>query len=193
MRPVNITNTFIVIVFIIMVGAAVISPEVKAKVIDYGKLLNSEWLDSKKIGILDEVKKHDATIIQFWASWCAGCGENMVGLAKIKAHFDSLGIKIGFFPVTIDDKKEDAINYFKLRSDAEFLAAFPFAVWDKDMELASSVEIPSVPYFLVVDSLGNIKKSFAGHLSDSARIETIKVISECFQSGSALKIIKEDK
>lgn len=193
MQRVNVTNEFIVTVFFILLISFLFSPESKATSIEYSKLEKAEWLDGKPVEIVSEVRKRRVTILQFWASWCAGCGENMVTLSQIQDNFKRLQTDVGFFPITIDDEKADAANYFRLAGDKEFLKAYPNTIWDKDMKFTESVKVESVPYLIVVDHNGNIKKSFAGHISGAVKDDIIKVIDEAYRGGSALKIVKEDK
>ncbi|MCX6125587.1 MAG: hypothetical protein NTV34_12710, partial [Proteobacteria bacterium] len=78
-------------------------------------------VSGKGIGTLGQtVEKFDVTIIQFWASWCVGCGEMMVELAK-RSKLDT---SIGYASVSIDEDIATAQRYFKAKSD-EIKAVIP--------------------------------------------------------------------
>ena len=100
-------------------------------------------VSGKGVGTLGQtVEKFDVTIIQFWASWCVGCGEMMAELAKRSKQDTS----IGYASVSIDEDIATAQRYFKAKSD-EIKAAIPNALLDEAGEkIATPLKITTLPY-----------------------------------------------
>lgn len=141
--------------------------------LDFSKLSSASWLDPKKVDVAETVSSKPLSIIQFWASWCKGCGENMEVLSGVARQKPELG----FFSVSIDDTAAESLRYFKLRPDSEFISVLPTAIWDKEMIFTQSAKVSSVPYFLIANSKGEVLKGFHGHVSPSVKAEVLKLIS----------------
>lgn len=107
----------------------------------------------------DTLGKYDVTVIQFWASWCVGCGEMMSELAK-RTKVDS---SVGYASVSIDEDLATAQRYFKSKP-ADVKAAIPNALLDEEgNKIASPLKITTLPYVLVATKDGRVRESVAGH------------------------------
>lgn len=135
--------------------------------LDLGKLDSAKWLDGKKIPVVESVKAKKVSVIQFWASWCKGCGGNMEVLSRLTRGEPDLG----FYSLSIDEDIKDAVTYFKLRSTDEYIAAFPTALWDEDMRFSTLAKVGAVPYFIVVTEKGEVLKRFLGHVTPAVEKE----------------------
>ena len=111
------------------------------------------------VSIGETLKGHDLTIIQFWASWCVGCGQVMADLAKRTAVDSS----IGYASISVDEDMETARNYFNAKP-AEVRQALPNAWLDAGgAKVGSQLEIKSLPFIVIVTSDGHVVQSMQGH------------------------------
>ena len=107
----------------------------------------------------DVLKDHDLNIVQFWASWCVGCGEIMAQLAQ-RTKTDT---SIGYASISIDEDMPTALRYFKAKPD-EVKAALPNSLLDKGGEkVATPLGIKSLPALLITGKDGIVKEHVVGH------------------------------
>lgn len=94
-----------------------------------------------------------ATVIDFWASWCAACRETMPALdALFRQHREEGLVVIG---VSEDDDEPTA-----RRAARAFGASFPI-VYDRGQDLAASYRVGSLPLTFVIDRAGLVR--WVGH------------------------------
>ena len=65
--------------------------------------------DGKKISLKDFRGK--IVLLNFWASWCAPCREEMPAMEKLYQEFKNRNFVI--FAIAVKDRKQDAIDYVK--------------------------------------------------------------------------------
>ena len=109
--------------------------------------------DSTQLSVMGEVKQHQFTIIDFWASWCNPCRAEMPAMRQLYTDFKEKGL--GIVSISLDDKAEDwrqAISDLKMEwtqlSDLK----------GRDNAAARSFRVSTIPYMVVVDSVGTILK-----------------------------------
>lgn len=113
----------------------------------------------KKMAAKDFAKDKKVMIVQFWASWCVGCGEVMADLAA-RSKKDSA---VGFVTISLDEDMPTAVRYFKAKPDV-VKQALPNALLDKAGEqIAEPLGIKSLPALIVMNSEGNISQTMNGH------------------------------
>lgn len=61
--------------------------------------------DGSEANIMSELKKNKITVIDFWASWCSPCRDEMPAMKKMLAAYQDKGL--GIVGISIDDNKED--------------------------------------------------------------------------------------
>ena len=90
-------------------------------------------------------------MIDFWASWCMPCREEMPELVKFyRMHKDSNFVLIG---INIDNKVENMshfIDELSLRPD------FPI-ITDTDQHIPSLFDIEAMPTTILIDKKGKIR------------------------------------
>ena len=57
-------------------------------------------MDRNYVALYDEISKHDITIIDFWASWCGPCMNEMPRLVKLYADYKDSGL--GIIGISLD-------------------------------------------------------------------------------------------
>ena len=107
--------------------------------------------DGSTINIMDEVSKNKVTIIDFWASWCGPCRQEMPFMVELYKQLHDKGL--GIVGVSLDNNEADwttAIKQLQLpwpqMSDLEG--------WDN--AAAKQFDITSIPHTIVVDQKGTI-------------------------------------
>ena len=114
--------------------------------------------ENNQLSVLDEVKKHRVTVLDFWASWCGPCRQTMPLMRQLYACFKDNGL--GIIGISLDEDGEAwraAINDMQLEwpqvSDLKGWQAAP----------AQLFHVNAIPYVVLVDSSGTIiQKNISG-------------------------------
>ena len=107
----------------------------------------------KTISALEEVKKHDLTIIDFWASWCGPCMKERPHLVQIYNLYRDHGL--GIIGVSLDTDGEAWRNAIKQNG----------AIWPqiceltKENKIAKMFNVEAIPFTILVDSDGHVVAS----------------------------------
>ena len=107
--------------------------------------------DGTEISLMDEVKKHKVTVIDFWASWCGPCRQEMPFMMQMYDKLQSKGL--GIIGISLDNDKDawvkgtEALGFtWPQMSDLKG--------WDN--EIAQHFQVTSIPHTIVVDQKGTI-------------------------------------
>lgn len=93
--------------------------------------------------------KEAVTVLDFWASWCAPCKEE---LPIYQALFEKYkGSKVNFMAVSVDRYKEEAEAFLK---DEKY--DFPVAHDTAETKMAAKFEIEGIPTIVVIGPCGRI-------------------------------------
>ena len=101
-------------------------------------------------------------LINFWASWCPPCLEEMPALAAIYQKLRSKGFEI--LAISLDDKIQNAIDFVKKEK-------LPFKVFmDPEGKSAQEYLVYGLPYTVLLDREGKVLfKIFGGHEWDRGK------------------------
>ena len=106
-------------------------------------------------------------VVNFWATWCAPCREEIPGFVKLQARYGAQGLQ--FVGIAIDDPskvvpfaREFGINYPLLTGGLEAL----------ELLRQSGNRAGVLPYTVVIDRKGNLVSRERGGLKE-ARLETL--------------------
>ena len=107
--------------------------------------------DETEISLMDEVKKHKVTVIDFWASWCGPCRQEMPFMMQMYDKLQSKGL--GIIGISLDNDKDawvkgtEALGFtWPQMSDLKG--------WEN--EIAQHFQVTSIPHTIVVDQKGTI-------------------------------------
>ena len=117
--------------------------------------INLEYYDGNKFYKLDDLKKNNYTLINFWASWCAPCRVEhslLIQLSKEK-NLNLLG-------VNFKDKKKQADTFLN-----DLGNPYDFLTKDEQGKHSVNLGIYGVPESILVDKNLIILKKFVGPLS----------------------------
>ena len=93
-------------------------------------------------------------LINFWATWCGPCQEEMPGLSALaQANPSALLSVVG---VTVDTIPRDQIADFAARTHI----AFPILLPDRSWQLDQSLSV--IPTTLLIDRSGRVAKTYTG-------------------------------
>lgn len=108
-------------------------------------------------------------VLQFFASWCQGCGTVMSELDPLVKEIDG----VRFIPVSVDESMEDAKDFFK-RQGAVVRALKKRAYFDPQAELAGGLVVESLPALVVLER-GRVVMQLNGHPT-SKQYEKLKAV-----------------
>jgi cytochrome c biogenesis protein CcmG/thiol:disulfide interchange protein DsbE len=89
------------------------------------------------------------TVVDFWASWCAGCQESLPALDALYHDKREDGLRV--IGVSVDARRDDAYAMVQALH-----ASFPIVV-DEDARLQSQYRVAQVPLTFVVDRNGTVR------------------------------------
>ena len=108
-------------------------------------------IDGSFISLTDEIKKNQLTIIDFWASWCAPCMQEMPHMVQLYRQYKEKGL--GMIGVSLDKDEESwkrAVSDF----DANWTQTSELNGWD--CKLVKDLGFTAIPHTVIVDSEGTI-------------------------------------
>lgn len=107
------------------------------------------------------------TVVDFWASWCAGCQESIPVLDALYRDRREDGVMV--IGVSVDEAKDDAIA-----AAHRLHATFPI-VHDPRMRVAGNYRVANVPITFVVDHRGIVR--WVGRDPDDVKRAVLAVLS----------------
>lgn len=116
-----------------------------------------------QFSLSEQLKTHDAVVINLWATWCPPCRREFPDLEKAyQAHKDS----VAFIALSCDDADTmEAIEGLR----QELGITFPMGS-DTDTRLGDIVQATSIPTTVVVDRFGNVVFHQVGMFGDEGQI-----------------------
>lgn len=108
-------------------------------------------MDGTEMSVAKEAARHTLTIIDFWASWCGPCRQEMPRLVKLYEAYKDKGL--GIIGVSLDEDRT-AWETAVARMNMSWPQLSDLQGWDN--AAARTFEVNSIPYTIVVDSDCNI-------------------------------------
>ena len=104
-------------------------------------------------------------LLDFWASWCAPCQEELPMLDEMAVRLKSKGIEI--VGLSIDENKADAEHFLTRKSSWSLTLGH-----DPEQKVADQFKPPKMPTSYVLDRKGVVRQMNAGfERSDAKKIE----------------------
>jgi thiol-disulfide isomerase/thioredoxin len=144
-----------------------------------GKPFALEFTDAiKGTAITMASLKGKVVVIDFWATWCGPCVNEMPKMKELYAKYKSKGVE--FIGVSLDQPKEqgglDKLKAFVAKNGIEWPQYYQGNFWQS--EFSSSWHINSIPCVFLVDADGNLA-------SVKARGQLDKLIPEYLEKAKA--------
>lgn len=112
-------------------------------------------------------------LINFWASWCGPCRQEMPLLEKLYKRYKKLGFTI--MGVNVDTDSTKANNYLK-----DMSVTFPI-VYDTTNAVSKSYNVNAMPTTVIVDRNGNMRFLHQGYkpgYENNYKKEVVQLIKE---------------
>jgi len=119
---------------------------------------SAETIDGLKIDSVSRTGK--VIIVNFWASWCGPCIEEIPSLVQLAEHFKD---KIEILAVSNDEKIED-IRIF-MKSFSKLKNSNIKIIWDRDRSIANLFKVQRLPESFIVKPDGKLEKKIIGSIS----------------------------
>ena len=106
---------------------------------------------------LSELRGGKAVVVDFWASWCGPCREELPELERLRAVYEPRGVR--FVAVNIDNDRATAKDAAK-----KLGLTMPVAL-DSEKKVAEAFSPPTMPTSYVLDGAGLVRfvhEGFAG-------------------------------
>lgn len=107
--------------------------------------------DGGKLSIMDEIGRHELTILDFWASWCGPCREEMPRMKSLYEQYQEKGL--GIIGISVD---EDEDAWKKAIDELQLSWTQTRDTKEKDASIASCFQVQAIPYMVVVAKDGTI-------------------------------------
>ena len=117
---------------------------------------------SKQVKSLAKILNNQLTYIDFWASWCAPCRQEMPDSKKLAIDYKNKGIN--FIYISMDDNPVawlKAIKQIGLSEDQNYLMPE-----GSNSEMAKKLKIITIPRYVIMDKLGKVINTDAPRPSD---------------------------
>jgi cytochrome c biogenesis protein CcmG/thiol:disulfide interchange protein DsbE len=130
-------------------------------------------LDGKEVRLSSFAGK--IVVVNFWASWCGPCVEEMPSLIKLVSSFPQ---DVVLLAVSGDSTKEDIESFLKSFPELKTLPNV-HVVWDENKSLSQKYEIYKLPESILVDRQRKVVKKISGIINWAApdAFEYIKQLS----------------
>lgn len=106
-------------------------------------------------------------LLNFWASWCGPCRQEMPILGDIHKKYEPLGFSV--LGINVDLKSEKAIAYLK-----DTPVDFP-VLYDPESKVSELYSVSAMPSSAIIDRDGNVRYVHAGYKSGDEEIYSKKI------------------
>lgn len=113
-------------------------------------------LDDKKFKLKDYLT-HDINIINFWASWCGPCNDEMPELVAFDKEKPN---HLGLIGMNVQDKESKRKAFIE-----RYKAKYPMVILDEAQ--MKHYKINNIPTTIFVDNNGKVLKTYIGELNRS--------------------------
>src|SRR5262245_60902858 len=117
-------------------------------------------VDGKAVQV--DYKAHKLTLVNFWATWCVPCREEMPQIARLVEAHKARGLHA--YGIALESGKPEDVKRF-LEKNPDIRANYPILIGDDDVvEKFDGVEV--VPTTFLIDPSGAIVKRYVGVTPD---------------------------
>ncbi|KOO51530.1 TlpA disulfide reductase family protein [Viridibacillus arvi] len=107
-------------------------------------------------------------ILNFWATWCPPCKEEVPHMQKVYEEYKNQGVEILAVNVTNKDKGEEAVAQFVKEHGLTFKVLL-----DEEGFVGSTYQVLTLPTTYVIDTKGNMVDIIKGPMNEALMKELI--------------------
>ena len=124
-------------------------------------------MDGEKVNIADFGDDGKITIINFWATWCGPCKQELENIAELYPEWQE-EYNVQLVAVSIDDSR----NAAKVKTYAQGRAWEYIVLLDPNQDLRRALSFQAPPFTLLLNKQGEIVSSHTGYREgDEYRLE----------------------
>ncbi|WP_372972505.1 TlpA family protein disulfide reductase [Marinobacter sp.] len=115
----------------------------------------------------------EVIMLNFWASWCGPCRQEMPHMDDIEKEFRDYGFRV--LAVNVDQNREDAEEFL-----ADMPVNFPI-LWDHDSQVSERYDVQAMPTTVMIDRNGQARYLHHGYqpgYEDDYRAQIRELIRE---------------
>jgi thiol-disulfide isomerase/thioredoxin len=101
--------------------------------------------------------KGQVVMLNFWASWCGPCRQEMPLLENIYKKYNKMGFTL--IGVNVEPDSKDAEGFLK---QLQTPVSFP-VIYDKDSTVSKAYDVQGMPSTVIIDRKGNIRMLHRGY------------------------------
>jgi len=159
------------LVVVVMVGMSFLMPDAVKPVRD-GDMVKPISLPNLQ-GKLEGIPEGKVVLLNFWATWCPPCREEVPSMVKLYDKFKAQGFEI--VAVSVDKRYDDVVQ-FVAEQNMTFMV-----LHDQDSDVSRNYGVFRYPESFIVDRNGVVRKHLGGAVEwmDAEYIEYIdKLLAE---------------
>jgi thiol-disulfide isomerase/thioredoxin len=101
--------------------------------------------------------KGQVVMLNFWASWCGPCRQEMPLLENIYKKYNKMGFTL--IGVNVEPDSKDAEGFLK---GLQAPVSFP-VIYDKDSTVSKAYDVQGMPSTVIIDRKGNVRVLHRGY------------------------------
>ena len=154
-------NKKILLLFLVIFSGNVSAVEYLGKISDKIKFPIIKVMDNNEKPVIlkfDQELEKKGYVINFWATWCVPCKEELPDLSLLKSKIKKYNINVLTISIDKKDIKDQLI--FLSKNNASNLDHF----FDKEMKIFKALKLRGIPTTIIVDQNGFIISKHEGIL-----------------------------
>lgn len=110
-------------------------------------------LDGNNLRLAEQ--RGDIMLINFWASWCGPCIQEMPALDKLAQKYQMLGVQV--WGVNVENDNKAALAYLN-----KVPVGFP-VLFDVDNSVSKAFQVEAMPTTVIIDKNGAVRSVHRGY------------------------------
>ncbi len=100
-------------------------------------------------------QKGDILLVNFWASWCGPCRQEMPELEALYSEFEDLGVQV--VGINVEQDSSEGQKFLK-----DTPVSFPI-LWDSASQVSELYQVDAMPTTVLIDRDGNVRYHHRGY------------------------------